>query len=44
MVGADYVWRVSGVPGSAIAGFLVLVLALSVGAVFRDWLKRKRAV
>jgi hypothetical protein len=39
---ADYVWRVSGVPGFAIAGFLALVLALSVGAVVRDWMKKKR--
>jgi membrane protein DedA with SNARE-associated domain len=44
MVIADYVWRVSTVPGSAIAAFVALVLVLSVGAVVRDWMKRKRAV
>ena len=43
MVVADYVWRVSNVPGSAIAAFVVLVLALSVAAIVRDWMKRKRA-
>jgi hypothetical protein len=38
----DYVWRVSAVPGAAIAGACALIFAGSAAATIIDWRKRVR--